>query len=132
MSKSDSPYPPLTVWLFFGLAWILGVWLVGEALHRRIFGLDMWDDSVFGIWAGSLTRLGVAPQLLSWIFLDLGLGLIAAAFGVYLRQRWGYWWGLLTALLLGLQVGWGTPLALACLATLLARPTRMYLESDQA
>ncbi|MGH2522927.1 MAG: hypothetical protein ACRDH2_10530 [Anaerolineales bacterium] len=133
MSSSPSSVPsvdrraPLTVWLFFAFSWLLGGWLAFDGLHQRLFGDYVRIDGQLGPWAVLVRAVGVDPLSLGWFFIVLGLALIAASFGLYLRRRWGYYVGLGASALGLLYLGFGTPVALICLALLLLKPTRNYV-----
>ena len=119
--------PPLTVWLFFGFSWLLGWWLAFDGVHQRLWGDYVRIDGQLGPWAALVSRMGLDPQSLGWFFVVLGLSLIAASFGLYLRRRWGYNVGLAASSISLLYLGFGAPVALVCVALLLLRPTRTYL-----
>jgi len=50
----------------------------------------------------------------------------------YLRRRWGYRVALIASTISLLYLGFGTPVALACLILLLLRPTQAYITSGGA
>jgi hypothetical protein len=60
-------------------------------------------------------------------FVALGLAGVGASFGVMLRRRWGYTAAVVTSGLGLLYVGFGLPVALACLVLLLLPVTRAYV-----
>jgi hypothetical protein len=119
--------PPLTVWLFMVLSWILGWWLGFDGLHQRLFGDYIRIGGQLGPWAGLARAVGVDPFSLSFTFVAFGLGLIGATFGVFLRRRWGFYTSLLFLACMLLYLGFGTPVAAVCLILLLLPPTRAYL-----
>ena len=129
--NTENVSPPLGMWGFLIAAGILGGWLTAEVLWRRLFGQDVWTDSAFGLWSAVLVHAGLTPENISWLFLELGLGCISAGIGVYLRQSWGYPWGMLTMVLCALQLGWGTPLALVCVWLLNTPGMRRYLAAPR-
>lgn len=118
---------PITVWLFIVLSWALGWWMAFDGLHERVFGDYIRINGQLGPWAGLAQSAGIDPSRLGFTFVAVGLGLIGASFGVYLRRRWGYTAGLLLLAASLLYLGFGTPLALICIVCLLLRPTRAYL-----
>jgi hypothetical protein len=124
------PKTPWTVWLFFALSWLLGGWLVFDGLHQRLFGDYIRINGQLGPWAALVQAIGLDPQSLSWFFISLGLGLISASFGVYLRRPWGYRLGLITSIISLFYLGLGLPAALACLILLMLPPTRSYITKD--
>ncbi len=107
----------------------MGWWLVFDGLHQRLFGDYVRLNGQLGPWATLASAVGLDPQSFSWFFITLGLSLISASFGVYLGRRWGHSLGLVCALIGLLYLGFGTPVALACLILLLLRPTRRYVAS---
>ena len=119
--------PPLTVWLFMVLSWVLGWWLAFDGLHQRLFGDYVRINGQLGPWADAARAVGVDPFRLSFAFVAFGLGLIGATFGLFLRRRWGYYTSLLLTACALLYLGFGTPVAVACLILLMLRPTRAYL-----
>ena len=118
---------PLTVWLFMLLSWVLGWWLAADGLNQRLFGDYFRINGQLGPWADLARAVGVDPFSLSFSFVAFGLGLIGATFGLFLRRHWGYYTSLLLTACLLLYLGFGTPVALACVILLLLRPTRAYL-----
>jgi hypothetical protein len=118
---------PLTVWLYIACTWLLGWWMAFDGLHQRLFGDYVRIGGQLGPWAGLAQALGVDPQRLGLTFVAVGLGLIGASFGVYLRRRWGYVSALLLAAVCLLYLGFGTPVALLSLIFLLLKPTRAYI-----
>ena len=123
---------PLTVWLFFALSWLIGWWMVYDGLHQRITGDYVRINGQLGLWAALVSRAGVDPLSLSWFFIALGCGFISASFALYLRRRWGYRVALIASTISLLYLGFGTPVALACLILLLLRPTQAYITSGGA
>ena len=128
MNSLSLTRPPPAVRLFFIPSWLLGGWLAFDGLHQRLFGDYVRVDGQLGPWAGLARAVGVDPLSLGWFFIVLGLGLIAASFGLYLRRRWGYYVGLGASALGLLYLGFGTPVALVCLALLLLKATRAYIQ----
>ncbi len=119
--------PPLSVWAYFALTWLLGWWLVFDALHQRLFGDYIRLAGQLGPWAGLAQAAGLDPQRLSLPFLAVGFGLISASFGVYWRRSWGYGAALVLSALSLLYLGFGTPVALLSLILLLLPATRRYI-----
>jgi len=115
--------------MFF--SWLMGWWLAFDGLHQRLFGDYVRINGQLGPWAGLVSAAGIDPQSLGWFFIVLGLSLISASFGVYLGRRWGHGLGLVCALIGLLYLGFGTPVALACLILLLLKPTRKYVTGDE-
>ena len=60
-------------------------------------------------------------------FVALGLAVVGASFGVVLRRRWGYAVALVTSAVCLLYLGFGLPVALACLVLLLLPASRAYV-----
>ncbi len=118
---------PWTVRLYLLLSWVLGWWMALDGLHERLWGDYVRLNGQLGPWAGLAQALGVAPQRLGMTFVALGLALIGASFGVSFRRRWGYNAALATAAISLLYLGFGTPVALACLVLLLLRPKRAFI-----
>ncbi|MEP7358844.1 MAG: hypothetical protein ABI847_16465 [Anaerolineales bacterium] len=123
-----TPRPPLTVWLFMVLSWILGWWLGFDGLHQRLFGDYIRIGGQLGPWAGLARTVGVDPFSLSFAFVAFGLGLIGATFGVFLRRRWGFYTSLLFLACMLLYLGFGMPVAAVCIILLLLPATRAYLD----
>jgi hypothetical protein len=118
---------PLTVWVYIAFTWLLGWWMALDGLHQRLFGDYLRLGGRLGPWADLALALGVDPQRLGLTFVAVGLGLIGASFGVYLRRRWGYVSALLLSAVCLLYLGFGSPVALVCLILLLLKPTRTYV-----
>jgi hypothetical protein len=118
---------PLTVWLYIAFTWLLGWWMTFDGLRQRLFGDYVRIGGQLGPWADLARALGVDPQRLGLTFVAVGLGLIGASFGVYLRRRWGYVSALLLSAVCLLYLGFGTPVALVSLILLLLKPTRAYI-----
>jgi hypothetical protein len=131
MSALSTSKPPLTVWLFFAFSWLIGWWLAFDGLRHRLFGDYARIQGQLGPWAALVSALGLNPHQLDWFFIVLGLSLIAASFGIYLRRRWGYNVGLGLSAIGLLYLGFGTPVALICLVLLLLKPTRVYVRGDR-
>jgi hypothetical protein len=119
--------PPLTVWLYLALTWLLGWWLIYDGLRQRLLGDFVRLDGQLGPWASLAQALGIDPSRLSLPFIALGFGLISASFGVYWRRRWGYGAALVLSTLALLYLGFGTPLALLSLILLLLPASRRYV-----
>ena len=79
-----------------------------------------------------MRAVGVDPNQLAFTFVAFGLGLIGASFGLYLRRLWGYVASVAICAVCLLYLGFGTPVAVLCLACLLLRPTRAYLDPPLA
>jgi hypothetical protein len=126
-ARASVDRPPITVWLFIAFSWLLGWWMAFDGLHQRMFGDYFRPNGQLGPWASLAQAAGVDPSRLGLTFVAVGLGLIGASFGVYLRRRWGYAAGLLLSAASLLYLGFGTPVALLCIVCLLPRPTRAYL-----
>mgnify|MGYP001612264996 CR=1 FL=1 len=124
--------PPLTVWLFFIFSWPIGWWMAYDGVHQRVTGDYVRLNGQLGPWASLVSAVGIDPLSLGWIFVILGLGFIAASFGLYLRRRWGYNVGLAASLISLFYLGFGTPMAVVCLIVLLLKPTRAYLATAAA
>ena len=118
--------------LFFVFSWLLGWWMAFDGVHQRVLGDYVRLNGQLGPWAALVERLGIDPQSLGWFFVVLGLELIAASFGLYLRRRWGYNVGLAISAHCLLYLGFGTPVALTCLVLLLLKPTRDYVSAPHA
>jgi hypothetical protein len=125
-ARPASVRPPLTVWLFMLLSWVLGWWLAFDGLHQRLFGDYVRIDGQLGPWADLARAAGIDPFSLSFTFVAIGLGLIGASFGVFLRRRWGFVTSLLLLACTLLYVGFGTPVSLVCLILLRLPATRAY------
>ena len=124
--------PPASVWIFIAFAWVIGWWLTYDGLRQRLTGDFTRINGELGPWADLARAVGIDPLSLGWFFVVLGLGFVAASFGVYLQHRWGYNVGL-AASFLGLSyLGFGTPVALVCLIALLLRSTRDYVLARRA
>ena len=123
---------PITVRLFFVLAWLMGGWFIYDGLHQRITGDYMRINGQLGPWAAFVSAIGLDPLALAWFFIILGHAFIAASFMVYLGRRWGYRLALAASALSLLYLGFGTPLALLALILLLVKPTRAYVASADA
>jgi len=126
-----APKLPLTLRLFFAFSWLMGWWLAFDGLRHRLFGDYARIQGQLGPWAALVSALGLNPHQLDWFFIVLGLSLIAASFGIYLRRRWGYNVGLGLSAIGLLYLGFGTPVALICLVLLLLKPTRVYVRGDR-
>ena len=118
---------PWTVRLYVGLSWLLGWWLAYDGLHQRLWGDYVRIEGQLGPWADLAVALGIDPQRLGMTFVALGLASVGATFGVVLRRRWGYTAALVTSALGLLYLGFGLPVALACLVLLLLPATRAYV-----
>ena len=123
---------PLTVRVFVVFSWLLGWWLTFDGLHQRLLGDYVRINGQLGPWADLVRAVGVDPHSLGWLFVVLGLDLIAASFGVILRRRWGYNVALGASALCLLYLGFGTPVALICLIALLLPPSRAYMQRSEA
>lgn len=126
------PRPPLTIWLFFVFSWLLGWWQAYDGVHQRVTGDYVRIDGQLGPWATLVSGVGIDPLSLGWFFVVLGLSLVAASFGLYLRRRWGYNVALGCSLISLFYLGFGTPVALVCLVLLLLKPTRAYVFAPAA
>jgi hypothetical protein len=128
-TRAAAPLPPMpwTVRLYVGLSWLLGWWLALDGLHQRLFGDYVRLGGRLGPWADVATALGLDPQRFGMAFVALGLAGLGASFGVVLRRRWGYTAALVTSALGLLYLGFGLPVALACLVLLLLPVTRAYV-----
>jgi hypothetical protein len=119
--------PPLTVWLYLLLTWVLGWWMLLDGLRQRVLGDYVRLAGRLGPWADLAQALGVDPQRLGLFFVAFGAALLGASFGVYMRRRWGYAVGLALSAAALLYLGFGTPVAAACLVLLLLKPTRRFV-----
>lgn len=117
---------PLTLRLYLVCTWVLGWWLAIDGLRQRLLGDYFRIDGQLGPWAALAAAAGVAPPRLALTFIAVGLGLVGASFGVYLRRRWGYAAAIGLSSVSLLYLGFGTPVALAGLILLLLKPTRDY------
>ncbi len=117
---------PLTIWLFVAGAWLLGWWFLYDGLHQRLWGDYTRIDGQLGPWAGLAQAVGLDPQRLALFFIALGSGLLGASFGVLLRRPWGYYTALLLSAITLLYLGFGTPVALACLLLLVLPASRRH------
>jgi hypothetical protein len=113
--------------LYVGLAWLLGWWMALDGLHQRLWGDYVRLGGQLGPWADLARAVGVDPQRLGMTFVALGLATVGATFGVVLRRRWGYGVALVTAAISLLYLGFGLPVALACLILLLLPASRRYV-----
>ena len=118
---------PWSVRLYVALSWLLGWWLALDGLRQRLFGDYVRIDGQLGPWAALAEAVGINPQRLGMTFVALGLAMVGATFGVVLRRRWGYLAALVTSAIGLLYVGFGLPVALACLILLLLPVTRRYV-----
>jgi hypothetical protein len=118
--------PPLTIWLYLVLTWLLGWWLVYDGLHQRLLGDYVRIGGQLGPWASLAQAIGLDPMRLSLPFIAVGFGLLSASFGVYWRRRWGYGIGLALCALSLLYLGFGLPVALLSLILLLLPSSRQY------
>jgi hypothetical protein len=109
------------------LSWVLGWWLAFDGLHQRLWGDYIRINGQLGPWANVARAVGVDPFGLSFTFVAFGLGLIGATFGLFLRRRWGYYTSLLLIACALLYLGFGTPVAVACIILLLLPSTRSYV-----
>lgn len=128
--RSATPAAPRTPWtvrLYVALAWVLGWWMTLDGLHQRLWGDYIRLGGQLGPWANLARALGVDPQRLGMTFVALGLAIVGATFGVVLRRRWGYGAALVTSALSLLYLGFGLPVALACLILLLLPASRRYV-----
>ena len=130
--RPASVHPPLTVWLFMLASWVLGWWMALDGLRQRLFGDYFRIDGQLGPWADLARAVGIDPFNLSFTFVAFGLGLIGATFGLFLRRRWGYYTSLFLLAPTLLYLGFGTPVAVACIILLLLPPTRAYLNPPLA
>ena len=126
------PRAPWSVRFYVGLSWLLGWWLAFDGLHQRLFGDYVRLGGQLGPWADLASALGIDPRRLGMTFVALGLAGVGASFGVVLRRRWGYNAALITSALCLLYVGFGLPVALACLILLLLPVTRAYVLGPSA
>jgi hypothetical protein len=127
MTAPAAARPPLSVWLFIGLSWLLGWWMAYDGLHQRLWGDYVRINDQLGPWADLARAAGVDPHSLGLAFVALGLALIGASFGVYFQRRWGYAVAVLASAISLLYLGFGTPVAAACLVLLSLPPTRRYV-----
>lgn len=118
---------PWSVRLYVVLSWLLGWWLAFDGLRQRLLGDYVRIDGRLGPWADLVTALGIDPQRLGMTLVALGLAGVGASFGVVLRRRWGYIAALAASALGLLYLGFGLPVALACLVLLLLPVTRAYV-----
>jgi hypothetical protein len=121
-----TPRAPITIWLYVLGTWVMGWWLLFDGLHQRVFGDYVRIGGQLGPWANLAQAVGVAPAQLALVFVALGGGLLGASFGVMLRRPWGYYTALVLSAVSLLYLGFGTPVALACLLLLLLPPSRRY------
>ena len=121
--------PPLTIWIYLALTWLLGWWLVYDGLHQRLLGDYVRIDGQLGPWAALAQAAGIDPFRLSLPFIAIGCGLISASFGVYWRRRWGYGTGVVLCAVCLLYLGFGLPVALLALILLLLPASRRYISA---
>jgi hypothetical protein len=126
-SEPPSTRAPWPVRLYVGLSWLLGWWLALDGLRQRLLGDYVRIGGQLGPWADLATATGIDPQRLGMMFVALGLAMVGATFGVVLRRRWGYYAALATSAIGLLYVGFGLPVALACVVLLLLPVTRRYV-----
>ena len=119
---------PLTVWLYVAGAWALAWWFLYDGLHQRLWGDYTRINGQLGPWADLAQSVGLDPQRLALFFVALGAGLLGASFGVMLRRPWGYYTALLLSAVALLYLGFGTPVALACLLLLLLPSSRRHVQ----
>jgi hypothetical protein len=124
MTPSPTPW---SIRLYLLLSWLLGWWMALDGLHQRLWGDYIRLGGQLGPWASLARALGIDPQRLGMTFVALGFAVIGASFGVVLRRRWGYTAALVTSALCMLYVGFGLPVALACLILLLLPASRTYV-----
>ena len=124
MTPSPTPW---SIRLYLLLSWLLGWWLALDGLHQRLWGDYIRLGGQLGPWASLARALSIDPQRLGMTFVALGFAVIGASFGVVLRRRWGYTAALVTSALCMLYVGFGLPVALACLILLLLPASRTYV-----
>jgi hypothetical protein len=118
---------PWTIWLYVALSWVLGWWMAVDGLHQRLWGDYIRLGGQLGPWADLALALGINPQRLGMTFVALGFAVLGATFGVVLRRRWGYNAALIASALCLLYLGFGLPVAIACLILLLLPVTRAYV-----
>jgi len=126
-SRAPRPRAPLTIWLYLAGTWLLGWWLLYDGLHQRLWGDYTRINGQLGPWADLVRAVGLDPQRMALVFIALGGGLLGASFGVLLQRRWGYLTALVLSALALLYLGFGTPVALICLALLALPPSRRYI-----
>ena len=124
--NAPAPRPPLTVWLYLALTWVLGWWMLIDGLRQRVLGDYFRIGGQLGPWADLVRAVGVDPMRMGVFFVALGSAFLGAGFGIYLRRRWGYGAGLVLCAASLFYLGLGTPLAVASLVLLALRPTRAY------
>jgi hypothetical protein len=126
-AETDARRMPWTVRLYVVLSWLLGWWMALDGLHQRLWGDYVRLGGQLGPWAGLAQAVGIDPQSLGMTFVALGLAVVGASFGVVLRRRWGYAVALVTSAVCLLYLGFGLPVALACLVLLLLPASRAYV-----
>jgi hypothetical protein len=122
-----APKIPFTVRAYFVLSWLIGWWMLYDGLHGRIFGDYVRIGGQLGPWAALVSAVGLDPVSLSWFFIVWGAAFLATSFGVCFEQRWAHTIGLVASGLGLLYLGFGLPVAVLCLVTLLLKPTRVYV-----
>lgn len=121
------PKIPITVRAYFALSWFIGWWMVYDGLHGRLFGDFVRMDGQLGPWAALVSAVGIDPHGLSWFFIMWGAAFLATSFGLYFGQRWAHTVGLVASGLGLFYLGFGLPVAVACLVMLVLKPTRAYV-----
>jgi hypothetical protein len=98
-----------------------------DGLHQRLWGDYVRLGGQLGLWEDLALTAGIDPGRLALTFMALGLGLVGASFGVYLRRRWGYSLSLIGCGIALLYLTFGTLVALAGLVLLVLPATRRYV-----
>jgi len=129
-SRESGFRPPIAIWAYLALTWLLGWWLVYDGLHQRLWGDYVRIGGQLGPWANLAQAVGVDPMRLSLPFIAIGFGLIGASFGVYWQRRWGYGAALALSAVSVLYLGFGTPVALLSLILLLLPASRRYIPPE--
>jgi hypothetical protein len=123
MSDAPAFKPTYWHWLFFLVSFSLGWATTLDGVYARLWG-SYWFFPLGNL----MTAWGISPFDVGWVCVVSGQSLVAASFGVLASRGWGYYTGLIAALVLGaLYLGWGTVPALVCVLALLLPPTRKVL-----
>ena len=118
---------PWTIRVYVALTWLLGWWMIIDGLHQRLWGDYFRIGGQLGPWADLARALGIDPQRLGMTFVALGFAALGASFGVIWRRRWGFIAALIVSSICLLYIGFGLPVALACLILLLLPASRAYV-----
>jgi hypothetical protein len=124
----------LTPWLAIltVAAGILGVWMIADGLHVRLFGDYLPLGGAVGPWALLPRRLGLTPDRQAWPLLVVGMTWFGALGGIWLGHRWGFQVALGLGLICLVYLGPGTVLGLLSLVCLWAGGFRRPLPTPES